>query len=184
MNIYEDYSKYFLENMDLIATLKEHNSQIMLMIEDVIKVLDYLYNKVKKGYNLEKEEDEIFDIGYGYFSNVMHDIKTYYNDYFNKDYLTFDHFTQIMIYYIYTDDVLGYLDSMETDDTDSVLRLNKLSKTLDDILINKKKFNNDDLTRFDAEIESCLPNNHSYRPTHIVFGLIAEQLDLNPLPQD
>ena len=178
MNIYEDYKNYSLDNAELINKLKSSNSKIMIMIEDVIKLLDYLALKVSDGANLSKEEDEIFDIGYGYYSNTIHSLSTYYNDYFNKDLFIFEYYVEIMIDIIYIDDILGYLDSIESKNTSSIIKLNNLSKELDDVMLKKSKLDKAYLTKIGYIIEECLPTKNDYQPAHIIFQMMCEELHL------
>ena len=81
MNIYDDYASYLDECTEIINTMKASNSPLLLIINDVT---DDIYTKYTKKQKLDEDTEEIFSLGFSYLSSVLSDIKTYYDDYFDK----------------------------------------------------------------------------------------------------
>ena len=82
MNIFDDYGNFIEEHEELINKLKESSSVILTTINDVMKVLDYVYEQYLAQDKIEEDLIDIFDIGFGYLSNVLVDVDLYYKDYF------------------------------------------------------------------------------------------------------
>ena len=85
MNIYDDYINYLDECMELLDLLRENNSPLLIVVNDVIKVTDYIYQQYDKKQPISEELEEIFTLGFGYLSNVLTELKSYYEDCFDKD---------------------------------------------------------------------------------------------------
>ena len=71
MNVYDDYISYLGENMDIISALKDSESPVLTIINDVIRVNDYIYQQYSKKNTIDEDTEEIFSLGYGYLSNVI-----------------------------------------------------------------------------------------------------------------
>lgn len=176
MNIYDDYNKYIIENEEILGYLKNTNSSVMYCIADVLEVLDYVYKKYVDKVKIEDELEEIFEIGFGYLSNCLIDINTYYNDYFNKDIILFNKYSTLIIYSILLDDVKGYLLSEErlTDERSSML--DNAAKLIEDTMINLKEIDGNVVCEIEDILEMVLPKKNIYKPAYQVFAMIAEEL--------
>ncbi|MBE6130099.1 MAG: hypothetical protein E7183_00030 [Erysipelotrichaceae bacterium] len=178
MNIYDDYNKYIIENEELLNYLKSSNSSVLYCLADVLEVLDYVYKKYVDKVKIDNELEEIFEIGFGYLSNCLIDINTYYNDYFGKDIILFNKYSTLIIYSILLDDVKGYLLSEERLTEERSEMLDKAAKLIEGTLINIKEINPEDVAEIEDILEMVLPKKHNYKPVYAVFAMIAEELGI------
>lgn len=178
MNIYDDYNKYIIENEELLNYLKSSNSSVLYCLADVIEVLDYVYKKYVDKVKIDNELEEIFEIGFGYLSNCLIDINTYYNDYFGKDIILFNKYSTLIIYSILLDDVKGYLLSEERLTEERSEMLDKAAKLIEGTLINIKEINPEDVAEIEDILEMVLPKKNNYKPVYAVFAMIAEELGI------
>lgn len=178
MNIYDDYNKYIIENEELLNYLKSSNSSVLYCLADVLEVLDYVYKKYVDKIKIENELEEIFEIGFGYLSNCLIDINTYYNDYFGKDIILFNKYSTLIIYSILLDDVKGYLLSEERLTEERSELLDKAAKLIEGTLINIKEINPEEVAEIEDILEMVLPKKNNYKPVYAVFAMIAEELGI------
>ena len=178
MNIYDDYNKYIIENEELLNYLKSTNSSVMYCLADVLEVLDYVYKKYVDKVKIDNELEEIFEIGFGYLSNCLIDINTYYNDYFGKDIILFNKYSTLIIYSILLDDVKGYLLSEERLTEERSELLDKAAKLIEGTLINIKEINPEEVAEIEDILEMVLPKKNNYKPVYAVFAMIAEELGI------
>lgn len=178
MNIYDDYNKYIIENEELLGYLKSSNSSVMYCLMDVLEVLDYVYKKYVDKVKIEAELEEIFEIGFGYLSNCLIDINTYYKDYFGKDIILFNKYSTFIIYSIMVDDVKGYLLSEERLTEERSEMLDKASKLIEETLLNLKEIDGAVVAEIEDILEMVLPKKNKYKPVYAVFAMIAEELGI------
>lgn len=178
MDIYEDYGNYIGEKEQLILKLKETSSEVLLCLSDCIKVLDYIYRKHMDKAKIDPDMEDIFDIGYGYLSNSLNEIKTYYEDYFDKDINMLNKYAHLIVYSILIDDIKGYLDGEEYLTPERKKTLDDDAYLIDKVMINKEEVTSDIKQRIECDISSVLPKVNTYRPVYSVFELIAEELEL------
>lgn len=178
MNIYEDYESYKLENEELLNELVLMNDQLNILLDDVVKLLDYLTKKVADGAHLSKEEDEIFDIGYGFFSNTLEELKIYYKEYFNSDIILYNHYSSLIFYSIYLDDLKSFYETEEIHDDDINKLINDTTKNIEDILMNKKKINDNYYDELELVLEEATPTDYDFKPAYIIFNLMCEELGI------
>ena len=178
MNMYEDYNKYIIEHEEILNSLKSSDSNILLCLNDVLEVLEYIYKKYLDEAKIDNDLEEIFEIGFGYLSNSLIDIKTYYLDYFKKDIILLNKYSTLIVYSILLDDLKGYLLSEErlTDERKKII--DNASKQIDDVLINLKDIDDNIITIIEEAFETSLPKKHSYKPVYSVFQMIAEELGI------
>ena len=178
MNMYEDYNKYIIEHEELLNSLKSSDSNILLCLNDVLEVLEYIYKKYLDEAKIDNDLEEIFEIGFGYLSNSLIDIKTYYLDYFKKDIILLNKYSTLIVYSILLDDLKGYLLSEErlTDERKKII--DSASKQIDDVLINLKDIDDNIITIIEEAFETSLPKKHNYKPVYSVFQMIAEELGI------
>lgn len=178
MNIYEDYQSYITEFGDLIKKMEESNSVLMNYIGDVKRATDYLYQKYKKNGKLELDEEDIFDLGFGFLSNVFQDINTYYEDYFGKNMEIFNYYTPLMVDAIYIEDFKSHLENEEvlTDERKEVIE-DALAQ-IDEIMSKKRPFSKTLSDELVAKVEQICPDKDKFRPVCAVFQMICEEFRL------
>ena len=178
MNIFDDYGNFIEEHESLIDELKNSSSVIMTLLNDVIKVLDYVYEQYLAQDKIEEELIDIFDIGFGYLSNIIFDVNTYYKDYCNSDINILNRYGTLITYSKYLEDFKYYLEDEEilTEDRKQVID-NVLNK-IDNIIINHKQVTQNIVSNFENEIEQIIPYNERFKPVYSVFLMICEELNI------
>jgi hypothetical protein len=176
--MYDDYNKYIIENEELLNNLKNSDSNVLLCLSDVLEVLEYIYKKYLDQAKIDNDLEEIFEIGFGYLSNSLVDIKTYYVDYFKKDIILLNRYSTLIVYSILLDDLKGYLLSEERLTEERKATINNASKLIDDVMINLKEIDGDVIVTIEEAFETSLPKKHNYKPVYSVFQMIAEELGI------
>ena len=178
MNIFEDYVNYMGECQELIEKMIEQNSSIYYVLSDVIKVTDHIYQMNERKESLDEDLEEIFEIGYGYLSNVLADLKTYYEDYFDKNMDLFNYYSELMLYSVNIEDYLDHLIVQELGNEELEKKLRDINYEIDNMLVNKKPYDEAYVVNLDARIEELKLANDGYKPVYNVFRMIAETLEL------
>ena len=178
MDIYNDYINFINEYEDFLYDLKDNDLNILLFFNDCINVMDYLSKKHLDGNTLEMEEDEVFDIGYGYLSNSLYDLKYYYEEIFKKDIKMMKKYDDLLIYHFTLDDIKGYLISNDQFDSEKESIFNDCEDLIEDYISNHKEVTNDILFKLQSYSEEILPKKNDFQPAYVVFGLMADELDL------
>ena len=163
---------------ELLNNLKNSDSNVLLCLSDVLEVLEYIYKKYLDQAKIDNDLEEIFEIGFGYLSNSLVDIKTYYLDYFKKDIILLNRYSTLIVYSILLDDLKGYLLSEERLTEERKATINNASKLIDDVMINLKEIDGDVIVTIEEAFETSLPKKHNYKPVYSVFQMIAEELGI------
>lgn len=179
MNIYEDYQSYMEECSELIEVLKKYGKEVYYAIEDVIKVTEYIAKEYNKSNSIDEDLDEIFDIGYGFLANVLADMKTYYEDSFDKNPIIFEKYSELLLYSIYVEDFKSFLESEELINDDMERDLNDILTKLDSIFTHQKKFDSKLTLEINAKLTEMGLEKFKYRPAYSVFQMICEELELD-----
>lgn len=178
MNIYEDYLSYMSDNQEFIEKMIETDSSIYYVLTDVIKVTDYIYRYQSDNEQIEEEIEEIFEIGFGFISNVLAQLNAYYNNYFDKNMEVFNYYSELMLYYVYIEDYLEYLKSEELLTQDEQALLDNMLNDIDSIIVNKKPYDKVFVANLEANMDSLKLGTPDYKPVYNVFRLIVEELQI------
>lgn len=178
MNIYDDYGNYLGEIEVLLNKLTSQSSPVLYCLSDVINVLDYIYRKYLDKAKIDAELEEIFEIGFGYISNSLNDIKTYYEEYFNKDIVLFNQYANLITYSILIDDLKAYLISEERLTKEKEKALDNALNQIDNVMVNNLAITGDIICDIEEAYEASLPKKNDYKPVYTVFAMIAEELGL------
>ncbi len=122
-HLFDDYANYKLENGYIIEELKNIKSPIYFKIEPVVICLDYFYEKVLNGHNLDIDEINLFEDGYNYiFERAIYLISLYEN-YFNNDINLMNKFSKSVILLLqisdYEDEI--FFDDIENKDVEETI---------------------------------------------------------------
>ena len=174
MNIYEDYINYMSEHSSFVEKLYSTNSQVLLCIDDVVKVCDYIYQMTQKE-EVSDEIAQIFEIGYGYLVNTISDLETYYKEYLNQDIVLFNNYNTLLIYALMIDDFKSYLISNEEYPDEIKKAIEDMENQIDQVVCNKESFSEDLVKELTFKLER-LDFDKEFKPTYIVFSMILEEL--------
>lgn len=178
MNIYEDYQSYMEECSELIEVLKTNGKEVYYAISDVIKVTEYILNSYLNHQTIDEDLDEIFDIGYGFLANVLSDMKTYYEDTFDKNPKIVEKYSELLLYSIYVEDFKSFLESEELMNDDMLQTLNDILMKLDGIFTHQKEYDENLPLDINAKLTELGLEKFKFRPAYSVFQLICEELNL------
>lgn len=178
MNIFDDYGNFIEEHEELINKLKDSSSVILTVINDVMKVLDYVYEQYLAGDKIEEDLIDIFDIGFGYFSNVMLDVNVYYKDYFNLNLDILNYYGSLITYSKHLEDFKYYLESEELLSDERKETIEKVLDKIELILKEKMSYSKEDIDNFEDDIKEIMPYHDSFKPVYSVFLMITEELNI------
>ncbi len=178
MNIFDDYGNFIEEHEELINKLKDSSSVILTVINDVMKVLDYVYEQYLAGDKIEEDLIDIFDIGFGYFSNVMLDVNVYYKDYFNSNLDILNYYGSLITYSKHLEDFKYYLESEELLSDERKETIEKVLDKIELILKEKMSYSKEDIDNFEDDIKEIMPYHDSFKPVYSVFLMITEELNI------
>lgn len=177
MNIYDDYFNYIKEYEPLIEKINSTNSNVLYCISDVLKVMDIIYQSYLDKKDIDNDTADIFEVGFGYLSNVLYDLNTYYNDYFQSNMDIFNYYSELILYSIYLDDYISYLDGEEVLSKEELDNLHEVLNKIDDVLRKKLPCDSKLINGFEDETNHIAPLDDDFKPVYIVFSMIWEQLD-------
>lgn len=178
MNIYEDYQSYMEECSELLDMLKVNGKEVYYAINDVIKVTNYIIEQYKNNNKIDEDLDEIFDIGYGFLANVLADMKTYYEDAFDKNPKTFEKYSELLLYSIYIEDFKSFLESEDLMNDDALETINEMLNQLDSIFTHQKEFDSNLPIDLNAQLNELGIEKFKFKPAYSVFQMICEELHL------
>lgn len=179
MNIYEDYQSYMEECSEFIEMLQTNGKEVYYAIQDVIKVTNYIVQQYQQNQTIDEDLDEIFDIGYGFLANVLADMKTYYEDAFDKNPHIFETYSELLLYSIYIEDFKSFLESEDIMNDDILETINTMLDQLDSIFTHQKKFDKKLPIDLNAKLTELGIEKYKFRPAYSVFQMICEELNLD-----
>lgn len=179
MNIYDDYKSYMEECAELLHMLKTNGKEVYYAIGDVIKVTDYILKEYEEKQSVDADLEEIFDIGYGFLANVLADMKTYYEDAFNKNPETFEKYSELLLYSIYIEDFKSFLEAEDLMNDDISKTIDDLLNKLDKIFTHKLEIDATFPIEINAKLTELGLEKFKFRPAYSVFQMICEELKLD-----
>lgn len=135
-SIYHEYANWKLEFHDLIKSLREKDSDLIIRFKHVFDVTDFLYDKLIDDPSFSDEENQIFETGFYYVFDQIDKINQFLESTFDND-----------------------LDAIEKKAKD----INLLLSTIDfqNELLSAESYHQkdlDDLVQFESDIESKIKN--------------------------
>lgn len=184
MDIFTDYANWKIEKYDLITTLKEIDSLIIIRYLNVLAVLDYLYDiVVEKKRKLTEDEEYIFSIGFEYLDNNFITIEELLRTYFNNNFKEMEQCSKTINLLLYTLDFEEeLLNSVSDDDLTLQSDLKKLEDfedSVDEYLKNKINVNDAMFVKLDEIVEKIFNKRRiEIQPIDSIFYEIAEEYNL------
>ncbi len=178
MNIYDDYISYLDESMEILDELRINNSPILMILNDVLKVTDFIYQQYAKKNKIDNDMEEVFSLGFGYLSNVITDIKTYYEECFDKNIMELNKCSSFIIDVVMLEDFKSFLEVSEQL-TDSLKnKIENLMEKLDRLIASKNNSKTQILEEVEILIDNYTPKNLVFHPVYTVFAMIAEEISM------
>ncbi len=109
--ILKDYASWKIENHVMLETFKNNNNLIYQRIEPVYLVLDYIYDIACDKQELDEDLETIFEIGFKYLHDQLNVIKIYYESLFQSNCDDFAHYSEMLMFLIYINDIRTDLEN-------------------------------------------------------------------------
>lgn len=178
VSIYEDYFSYISEHQKTVELLKKKLPNIYVLVEDVIKVTDYIWKEYDNKSKISDELAEIFEIGFGYLTNVLADLEAIFQEYFNNMPDKINYYAPLIIYSVYLEDYRCHLETEEIL-TDSIKeRIDEIQEEIDSIMNKSLPFDITLIDKYEDEVLSMVTDKTHFQPVYVVFAMICEELDL------
>ena len=135
---YLDYISFRKANDEEINYLINNKSLIIARFKYVLLVVDYLYDKaVNKKEKLNKDEEEMFEVGYKYIYDRFLTINTYKENVFNNNIKELDKFGKTLNLLLYVDDFIDELDSIDGEHKAEHKKFSDFEEQVSELLENK-----------------------------------------------
>ena len=173
-----DYKNYYGNNLELINNLKNNKFSIYERLREVIYVLDFICDNYDLYKNHESSVDfeDIFEVGFSYFHSEFEQIKIYYETYLNKDIILLKRYDPLINLSLYVDDFVETLKEKDYFTSVREKTLKEVLQNIEDIIMNKKEWTDDDLEGFNVQVSSCVPFKVDIITTQEIFLKIAEEI--------
>ena len=162
-------------------TREDFTERKVEMLERLNCVAESLTSATMNHYDKSEDADleEIFDIGYGFLANVLADMKTYYEDAFNKNPETFEKYSELLLYSIYIEDFKSFLEAEDLMNDDISKTIDGLLNKLDKIFTHKLEIDATFPLEINAKLTELGLEKFKFRPAYSVFQMICEELKLD-----
>lgn len=119
-NQYLDYASWKRTNEKLIQYFIEHNSKIISRFKYVIAVVDYLFDQVvSERKTLNRDEEEMFEVGYQYIFDRFMTITMILDQVFKDNKEEMEKYAKTINLLLYIIDFEDEIDSIEGDHKDA-----------------------------------------------------------------
>jgi hypothetical protein len=178
MTMFEDYNEWYKDNRGLIEKIYEEGYVLLLRIQDVFKVMQYIDEENTLNKGAEEELIDIFEVGFGYLFEQISQLKIYFEDYFNLDMKLMEKYASLINYSLYIDDFRETIIDKDEYTKEIQETFDVVQDRIDQILSDKTAVKKDFFEEFDLMINSVFSNPKHYQTVAEIFGLIAEELNL------
>lgn len=174
----DDYKNYYYGNLELINLLKNNKYVMYERFKDVIYILDFIANNYEKykGHESAPDFEDIFEIGFSHFHSELEQVKLYFEHYLKKDQFLLKKYDALINLSLYIDDFVEGLNEKEYLTKDREKRLKKVLTEIEDIVSNKKEWDDSLFDRFNEEISACVPFKVEINTTQELLFKIAEEI--------
>lgn len=137
--IYNEYAGWILEHDDLLSKLKQLDSLLIFRFENVMHVVDYLYNKLIDDPTFNQDDHDNFTFGFHYMHAQVEEIKKVLANYYQNDYLALNMDAKKVNLLLNTIDFQHELLDLENYDAKSMEQLLNFESLIISKLTNKEK---------------------------------------------
>ena len=173
-----DYKHYCRDNFELLENLKNNHYITYERFQDVIYSLDFItanYEKYKDHESMADFED-IFEVGFSYLHSELEQIKVYYENNLNGDFILFKKYDPLINLLLYIEDFTETLKEQEYFTEKREKTLDEVFSKVERIIVEKLEWNDDDFDEFNDKILSCVPYKVDITTTQEIFTKIAEEI--------
>lgn len=177
--IYSEYAGWKLEHDDFISNLKKLDSLLIFRFENVLNVIDHLYDRLIDDPNYSDDDHVNFVFGFQYVHQQIEEIKAILSKYYQNDYLALNLDAKKINLLLNTIDFQHELLDLDTYDQEAMeFFLNFEAELLDKIA---KKEVIDDTMYQKLDLESAKifkKHNLEYYPIDSLYLEIADELGI------
>ena len=177
--IYNEYAGWKLEHDELISNLKKLDSLLIFRFENVLNVVDHLYNKLIDDPSYDEDDHDNFTFGFHYIHAQVEEIKKILSNYYNNDYLALNMDAKKVNLLLNTIDFQHELLDLENYDVQSMEQLLNFETLIISKLSNKEKVEDKLYKQLDdLSLQIFKKLDIDYYPIDSIYLEIADELGI------
>jgi len=177
--IYNEYAGWLLEHEELLSKLKQLDSLLLFRFENVLNVVDHLYNKLIDDPTYNEDDHDNFSFGFHYLHTQVEEIKKILVNLYNNDYLAMNVDAKKVNLLLNTIDFQHELLDLENYDAQSMEQLLNFETLIISKLTNKEKIDETLYKQLDdMSLQIFKRLNIEYYPIDSIFLEIADELGI------
>jgi len=177
--IYHEYAGWKLEHSELLNNLKQLDSPLIIRFENVLNVIDHLYDKLIDDPQFGDDEDQIFTTGFYYVYDQIEEIKKVLQEYFHNDYVELNLNSKKVNLLLNAIDFQNELMSQENYDLQAMQFLLDFESEIKEKLAKKEIFDEAMYKKLDEESEKIFRKMKvDFYPIDMIFLEIADELGI------
>ncbi|HLT00060.1 MAG TPA: hypothetical protein VK005_01070 [Acholeplasma sp.] len=177
--LYHEYAGWKLEHSELINNLKQLDSPLIIRFENVLNVIDHLYDKLIDDPDYSDDEDEIFRTGFYYVYDQIEEIKKILKDVYHNDYIELNTNSKKINLLLNTIDFQNELLSQENYDLEAMQFLLDFESSVMEKLTKKEHIDDSMYQALDVKTDEIFRKmNLEFYPIDVIFLEIADELGI------
>lgn len=177
--IYHEFAGWKLEHDELINNLKELDSPLIVRFENVLNVIEHLYDKLIDDPAYGEDEHDIFMTGFYYVHDQVDEIKKLLDEVYENDFQTLNDDAKKVNLLLTTIDFQNELLSIEDYDSNAMQFLLDFEQEIMDKLMKKEHIDDTMYQKLDDESYKIFKKlNLDYYPIDMIFLEIADELGI------
>lgn len=173
----KDYKSYLQANENLFQLIDDNSPVLHDRFHDVIIVLNYICTLEEESELVEEEFEIIFETGFSYLHEQLETIKIYYKNYLKENLNDFKKYENAINYILMLDDFTEALKEKNLLHEEIETAFTDLGKKLDQIIMKKENFTDEDIDYINATIDAYIAQNDGIYTTDYIFSLIVDELE-------
>src|SRR5690554_311661 len=177
--IYNEYAGWLLEHDELLSKLRQLDSLLLFRFENVLNVVDHLYNKLIDDPTFNEDDHDNFTFGFHYIHAQVEEIKKILANYYNNDYLALNMDAKKVNLLLNTIDFQHELLDLENYDAKSMEQLLSFETMIISKLNNKENIDEKVYKQLDEmSLQIFKKLNVDYYPIDSIYLEIADELGI------
>ncbi len=176
--LYHQYANFKLENDELFTFLKQRDSLLLFRMQHIMEVTDHYYDKLIDDPNFTDEEDEIFKAGFMYLENVVAELKTILEKYYQNNLIDLDKDAKVVGLVLNAIEFQNELLRIEDFDAKDMQFLLDFEQSILAKIQNKEVIDEASFQQLDENSDRIFKKFPDFYPLNHIFLDIAADLDL------
>ena len=170
-----DFNNYLKDNKEFINLIKSNATHCYNRIDDALRVMNFISAMKATQKTIDEDLTVIAEVGVSYVQDTIETCRAYYTNYFNSDIKEFKKYDDCLSYLLYFEDIT---ETLKEKNLYNEKTLKPLSEKLENILLKKLEFTDEDMDECDMAIIACASDKNDVYTTYEVFTMIAEELEV------